>query len=113
MSYSPASIVNRPLTAATVAVVRVTFIPTLSDELSITPGETLRIIGSFDDGWAMCVNGRGDRGMVPLECLEGGSGQFRGYQEQAMAIPTPVMSARRVSSLYPLSARPLPSGWGA
>ncbi|KAI0314657.1 hypothetical protein OF83DRAFT_422854 [Amylostereum chailletii] len=100
MAYSPASIVARPTTAAPVAVVRVTFIPTLNDELAIAPGESLRVLGSFDDGWAMCTNARGERGMVPLECLEGAGGQFRGFEERR----TTMASARRASSLYPMSA---------
>ncbi|KAI0256557.1 hypothetical protein BJV78DRAFT_1278245 [Lactifluus subvellereus] len=61
------------------ALVRVTFVPQLPDELPITPGETLYIRSEFDDGWAMCVNTHGKRGMVPLECLEGGGGQFSGF----------------------------------
>ncbi|KAG7448281.1 uncharacterized protein BT62DRAFT_877298, partial [Guyanagaster necrorhizus] len=46
------------------------FIPSLPDELPITNGETIQIIQEFDDGWALCVNGREEQGMVPLECLE-------------------------------------------
>jgi len=60
------------------ALVRMTFVPQLPDELAITPGETLCIRSEFDDGWALCVNSRGKQGMVPLECLEGGDGQFAG-----------------------------------
>ncbi|KAI0053968.1 hypothetical protein FA95DRAFT_1479519, partial [Auriscalpium vulgare] len=56
--------------------VRVTFVRSLPDELAITPGETLQITSRFDDGWALCTNARGVQGMVPLECLEGGGGQF-------------------------------------
>lgn len=58
--------------------VRVTFVPRLPDELAITPGETLNIQMEYDDGWALCVNTRGEQGMVPLECLEGGGGQLTG-----------------------------------
>jgi len=79
------------------AFVRVTFVPQLPDELAITPGETLYIRTEFDDGWAMCANTRGEQGMVPLECLEGGGGQFA-------ELPTPSVGwhnrdSRRVSSL--------------
>jgi hypothetical protein len=56
------------------ALVRMTFVPQLPDELAITPGETVFIQMEFDDGWALCANGGGNQGMVPLECLEGGGG---------------------------------------
>ncbi|KDQ61067.1 hypothetical protein JAAARDRAFT_94211, partial [Jaapia argillacea MUCL 33604] len=52
--------------------VRCTFVPSLPDELSISVGETLRILSEYDDGWALCMNGRGEKGMVPLECLDRG-----------------------------------------
>jgi len=77
------------------ALVRVTFIPTLPDELNITPGETLRVLGAFDDGWAMCTNARGEQGMVPLECLDGSGGQFAGTAGSGGG-----RSSRRASSLY-------------
>jgi hypothetical protein len=79
------------------ALVRVTFVPQLPDELAITPGETVYIRTEFDDGWAWCDNTRGEQGMVPLECLEGGGGQFAEF-------PPPSVNwhnrdSRRVSSL--------------
>jgi len=49
--------------------VKFTFIPSLPDELSISNGEVVAILQEFDDGWALCRNGRGQEGMVPLECL--------------------------------------------
>lgn len=78
---STTSSTNRPPNGGNAtAIVRVTYIPSMPDELSITPGETLRIASAFDDGWALCVNGMGEQGMVPLECLEGGPGQFGGNE---------------------------------
>ena len=79
------------------ALVRVTFVPQLPDELAITPGETVYIRMVFDDGWALCANTRREQGMVPLECLEGGGGQFA-------ELPPPSAKwhnrdSRRVSSL--------------
>ena len=71
--------------------VRMTFVSQLPDELAITPGETLRIRTEFDDGWALCVNSSGKQGMVPLECLEGGGGQFAGHSQ--------LRNMRRASSL--------------
>lgn len=51
------------------AIVKCTFVPTLPDELSITTGERVFIVEQYDDGWDLCMNGRGERGMVPRECL--------------------------------------------
>jgi hypothetical protein len=79
------------------ALVRVTFVPQLPDELAITPGETVYIRTEFDDGWALCANTRGEQGMVPLECLEGDGGQFT-----ELALPSVNWhnrDSRRVSSL--------------
>jgi hypothetical protein len=53
--------------------VRYEFIPSLPDELSITTGEIVRVVAEYDDGWALCKNGRGDQGMVPVECLDRGA----------------------------------------
>lgn len=50
--------------------VQYAFIPTLPDELSISTGEMVSIVAKYDDGWALCENRAGDKGMVPLECLE-------------------------------------------
>ncbi|KAF8517571.1 hypothetical protein BU17DRAFT_91739 [Hysterangium stoloniferum] len=53
-----------------VAVVARTFIPTLPDELHISNGEQIHVLNAFDDGWALCTNIRGDKGVVPVECLQ-------------------------------------------
>lgn len=52
-----------------VATVRCTFVPNLPDELSITAGETIRVLNEYDDGWALCANERGEQGVVPVECF--------------------------------------------
>lgn len=52
------------------AMVRVVYIPSLPDELSVNVGETVRVVKAFDDGWALCSNARGEQGVVPLECLD-------------------------------------------
>ncbi|KAI5122211.1 hypothetical protein M0805_002700 [Coniferiporia weirii] len=57
------------------AMVRVLYIPTLPDELSITTGEVVQVVKAFDDGWAMCRNARGEQGVVPLECLDRSAAQ--------------------------------------
>jgi hypothetical protein len=56
--------------ATNVAIVRCTFVPNLPDELSITAGETIRVLSEYDDGWALCANERGEQGVVPVECFE-------------------------------------------
>ena len=78
------------LASGQTASVKLTFVPSLPDELPITNGETLQIIQEFDDGWALCVKADGSEGMVPMECLviEGG-----------LTPPRAMYSARRVSSL--------------
>jgi len=59
------------------ATVQCTFIPTLPDELSISTGEIVQVLGEFDDGWALCANNKGEQGMVPLECLDRGESGLR------------------------------------
>jgi hypothetical protein len=58
-------------------VVARSYVPTLPDELTISTGETLRVLQEFDDGWSECMNSTGEVGMVPLECLgkQGGFGR--------------------------------------
>jgi hypothetical protein len=79
------------------ATVCCTFIPTLPDELSISNGEIVSIVNEFDDGWSLCVNSRGEQGMVPLECLQ------RDTSGALMDSPsdTDLRNARRASSLAP------------
>lgn len=57
-------------TSGETAIVRVLYIPTLPDELSVTTGEVIQIVKAYDDGWALCANARGEQGVVPLECLD-------------------------------------------
>jgi len=54
-----------------ICVVKMTFTPTLADELPIAKGETIRVLVRHDDGWATCekIEG-GQRGVVPLDCLK-------------------------------------------
>ncbi|KIY42939.1 hypothetical protein FISHEDRAFT_25822, partial [Fistulina hepatica ATCC 64428] len=47
-----------------------TYVPTLPDELRVTVGDRLHARTAFDDGWCLCVNAQGERGMVPMECLD-------------------------------------------
>jgi len=46
------------------------FIPSLPDELTVSIGESLRVLAGYEDGWSLCMNFLGKQGMVPNECLE-------------------------------------------
>jgi hypothetical protein len=72
------------------ATVHCTFIPSLPDELTISTGETIRVLSEYDDGWALCANRRGEQGMVPLECLD--------RSDSGPSTPT-FRNSRRMSSL--------------
>lgn len=87
---STAASVNTDREETTRANICCTFIPCLPDELSISTGETVRVLARYDDGWAMCVNGTGEQGMVPTECLDSGNGRVGSGDWRA---------SRRVSSL--------------
>lgn len=54
-----------------------TFKPTLPDELTIRLGQPIRVLAEYDDGWSLCTNldGSGEQGMVPLECLDRRNGK--------------------------------------
>ena len=89
-----------PLTNTTSqALVRCTFVPNLPDELSITTGETVRVLTEYDDGWALCQNSHGDQGVVPLECLDRGQGRMSPGHYIGQGTGDWRMS-RRASSLY-------------
>lgn len=92
---TPIDRVNSP-PSTQISVVRRTFAPTLPDELSISMGESIRVIASFDDGWCKVQRMNStETGMVPLECLEGyGQPQFSGLGVADDA------RSRRASSLY-------------
>lgn len=102
---SPAALSPRLDSAATPdmmspfgSMVKCTFIPTLPDELSIVTGETIRVVAEYDDGWALCFNGRGEQGMAPLACLD------RGFNSTSQQVNYEYRESRRVSSL-PANAR--------
>jgi len=64
--YSPGLMSLSPYSTT----VMCTFIPSLPDELTISIGETLRVLAGYEDGWSLCMNSRGKQGMVPNDCLE-------------------------------------------
>ncbi|KZT11865.1 uncharacterized protein LAESUDRAFT_623250, partial [Laetiporus sulphureus 93-53] len=55
---------------ARVETIRRPFVPTMDDEMSVLPGETVRMLLRFDDGWAYAEKvGSGRRGLIPIDCL--------------------------------------------
>lgn len=79
------------------AMVKFSFLPDLEDELEIVNGEMLTIMQEFDDGWALCSNSSGVRGMVPLECLDRGETPVQ--YGVAVGSARDVRNSRRESSL--------------
>jgi hypothetical protein len=75
-----------------------TFITTLPDELAITVGESIRVLAEYDDGWALCLNTRGEQGMIPMECLDG---RFSIVADSISGNRGAGGNLRRVSSLQP------------
>ena len=96
-SQIPTTTPNSPFASSDApfgATVIYTFITSLPDELSITVGETIRVLAEYDDGWALSLNTRGEQGMVPLQCLDRGVGGGRSFDGDA-----DMDGMRRVSSL--------------
>lgn len=55
---------------APVEIIRRPFVPTMSDEMAVAPGDQVRVRRRFDDGWAYAENINGDaRGLFPIDCL--------------------------------------------
>jgi hypothetical protein len=80
------------------ATVQRAFLPSLPDELHIQQGETIEIVNAFDDGWALCLNSHGEKGVVPLECLSRGANKGKlGVQEIDRS---QWRLSKRASSLY-------------
>lgn len=69
------------------AIVNKTYQPTLGDELAVTVGEVVQVLRAFDDGWALCQNARGDKGVVPVQCMDwaqNANPMTGGHQMQSM-----------------------------
>ena len=62
-----------------ILIVKRTFAPDLPDELTIIPGERVRVLTIYNDGWCNVrkLGAGGEEGVVPYECLgsPGGSTQ--------------------------------------
>ncbi|KAH9947438.1 hypothetical protein B0H21DRAFT_691907 [Amylocystis lapponica] len=55
---------------ATVETICRPFVPTMSDEMSTAPGERVRMLQRFSDGWAYAEKVEtGSRGLIPIDCL--------------------------------------------
>ena len=80
------------------AVVKVVYVPTLPDELSISAGEIVRVIRAFDDGWAMCQNSRGEQGVAPLECLDRSNSYVGSGVPQGPPANSPMISPAQESA---------------
>ncbi|KAK4099705.1 hypothetical protein N658DRAFT_159210 [Parathielavia hyrcaniae] len=57
-------------TQSTVHRVQLDFKPTLQDEMELRPGQLVRLLHEYDDGWALCIRlDRSQQGVVPRTCL--------------------------------------------
>ncbi|CCM03675.1 uncharacterized protein FIBRA_05819 [Fibroporia radiculosa] len=55
---------------ARIETIRRPFAPGLRDEMAATPGEQVRMLRRFDDGWAYAEKlATGARGLIPIDCL--------------------------------------------
>lgn len=55
---------------ARVEVIRRPFVPALEDEMAVAPGERVRMLLRFPDGWALAENvATRRRGVIPIDCL--------------------------------------------
>lgn len=66
------------------------FAPTLEDEVAVIPGDAVRIVKTFDDGWAYIEKVQTlAKGLIPIDC-------FRQAGEDLPAF----LASKRVSSFY-------------
>jgi len=94
-----------PPPSSYISIVKRTFIPSLPDELSISTGESVRVLASYDDGWGLCekVSNPGEKGVVPLECLgeAAGANTSSNNLQPTAPIRDSARLSRRASSLNP------------
>ncbi|KAI0352592.1 hypothetical protein OH77DRAFT_1359444, partial [Trametes cingulata] len=61
---------STPLHFAPVETIMRPFVPTMDDEMGVVPGQEVRIVRRFDDGWAFAEDvARGAQGLIPIDCL--------------------------------------------
>ncbi|KZT73951.1 hypothetical protein DAEQUDRAFT_661785 [Daedalea quercina L-15889] len=78
---------------ARVETIRRPFEPALEDEMGVVPGERVRMLQRFPDGWAYAEKvGSRRRGIIPIDCL-------RTPEEDLPAF----LASKRLSSYRPLS----------
>jgi len=82
-AYGGLAAVAPASSSADTAIVNKMYLPSLDDELSINVGEVVQVVRAFDDGWVLCQNVRGDKGVVPLQCLNWAQDSNIGIQTQA------------------------------
>ncbi|KAI8638548.1 hypothetical protein BD408DRAFT_422854 [Parasitella parasitica] len=73
-----------------------TFIPTLSDELDIDPGDQIELFAEYDDGWCQGMNiSKGNvKGVFPRHCIDYAT-------VSSDHAPNPEFArSKRVSSMY-------------
>ncbi|KAF4581440.1 hypothetical protein EYR40_009725 [Pleurotus pulmonarius] len=67
------------------------FNPTLDDELPVLPGDKVRVVQEFDDGWAFVekrfsVDGQWQSGLIPIVCLHTGMDSQETLNAQRMSV---------------------------
>ncbi|EIW59161.1 uncharacterized protein TRAVEDRAFT_64353 [Trametes versicolor FP-101664 SS1] len=68
-SFSAESVASSVHFAAT-ETIRRPFVPTMDDEMAVVPGQDVRILARFDDGWAHAeLLENGTRGLIPIDTL--------------------------------------------
>ncbi|KZP18940.1 hypothetical protein FIBSPDRAFT_744715 [Athelia psychrophila] len=74
---------------APIEVIRRPFAPTLEDETAGIPGDRVRVVRVFDDGWAFIENvATLSRGLIPIDCL----------REAGEELPA-FLTSKRISSM--------------
>jgi hypothetical protein len=79
---------NYSNTPAEVEVVQQPFMSSLPDELSVQPGDSVKIVKTFSDGWAM-IEKDGVGGLIPINC----------FREVGQGVPA-FLASERVSSCH-------------
>ena len=84
--------------------------PTLDDELRVDPGDAVRVVRRFDDGWAYAENrNSGLRGLFPIDCLRDAdqdlpeflaAKHLDGYTGTLAPVNPPSRSLSRMSSVH-------------
>ena len=73
---------------APVEIIRRPFVPSMDDEMAVKPGDEVRVLKRFDDGWAVAEKvGAGMQGLIPIDCL-------RAIEEELPAF----LAKKRISS---------------